>query len=167
MPGTASPSCRRPWPICVEEPSARLLCRCAMPARLRHDAPRWVRGVAALADEGCTPCRSTWLDQHDTFSCPRRSTLTMETYDIILIGSGHNALITAAYVTRAGRSVLVLEKNDRPGGYLRTEEVTVPGFKHDVYAAAHPLFLTGPAFSGPGKDPEAPRFDFVKTAPPT
>src|SRR5262249_37610120 len=147
MPGTASPSCRRPWPICVEEPSARWSCRCAMPARLRHDAPRWVRSVAALADEGCTPCRSTWLDQHDTFSCPRRSTLTMETYDIIIIGSGHNALITAAYVTRAGHTVLVLEKNDRPGGYLRTDEVTVPGFKHDVYAAAHPLFLTGPAYA--------------------
>ncbi|GHO61504.1 hypothetical protein KSC_003960 [Ktedonobacter sp. SOSP1-52] len=40
----------------------------------------------------------------------------METYDIVIIGSGHNALVTAAYLTRAGRSVLVLEKNDRPGG---------------------------------------------------
>lgn len=40
---------------------------------------------------------------------------------------------------RAGRSVLVLEKNDRLGGFVRTEELTLPGFKHDVYAAAHPL----------------------------
>src|SRR5215468_2090922 len=63
MPGTASPSCHRPWPICVEEPSARLLCKCAMPTRLRHEAPRRVRGVAALACEGCTHCRSQWLDQ--------------------------------------------------------------------------------------------------------
>jgi phytoene dehydrogenase-like protein len=91
----------------------------------------------------------------------------METYDIILIGSGHNALITAAYVTRAGRSVLVLEKNDRPGGYLRTEEVTVPGFKHDVYAAAHPLFLTGPAYADLGKDLAARGLTYVNTELPT
>ncbi|MBW7454400.1 NAD(P)-binding protein, partial [Paenibacillus sepulcri] len=62
-------------------------------------------------------------------------------YDVIMIGCGHNALIAAAYLTQAGRSVLMLEKNDRPGGFLRTEELTLPSFKHDVYAAAHPLFL--------------------------
>lgn len=74
----------------------------------------------------------------------------METYDIVIIGSGHNALVTAAYLTRAGRSVLVLEKNDRPGGLVRTDELTLPGFKHDVYSAAHPLFLTGPAYADLG-----------------
>jgi phytoene dehydrogenase-like protein len=104
---------------------------------------------------------------NEKFSCPRRSALTMETYDIIIIGSGHNALITAAYLTRAGRSVLVLEKNDRPGGYLRTEEVTLPGFKHDVYAAAHPLFLTGPAYADLGKDLEARGLHYVNTDLPT
>ncbi len=71
----------------------------------------------------------------------------MKTYDVILVGSGHNALITAAYLVRAGWSVLVLEKNDRPGGLLRTEELTLPGFQHDVYAAAHPLFVTSPAYA--------------------
>ncbi len=71
----------------------------------------------------------------------------MDSYDVILVGSGHNALITAAYLVRAGRSVLVLEKNDRPGGLLRTEELTLPGFQHDVYAAAHPLFVTSPAYA--------------------
>jgi len=91
----------------------------------------------------------------------------METYDILIIGSGHNALITAAYLTRAGRSVLVLEKNDRPGGYLRTDEVTVPGFKHDVYAAAHPLLLTRPAYADLGKDLEARGLHYVNTDLPT
>lgn len=71
----------------------------------------------------------------------------METYDVILIGSGHNALIAAAYLTRSGRSVLVLERNDRPGGLVRTEEVTLPGFKHDVYSSSHPLFLSGPVYA--------------------
>src|SRR5260370_20807789 len=69
----------------------------------------------------------------------------METYDAILIGSGHNALVAAAYLTRSGRSVLVLEKNDRPGGVVRRDGVTLPGFKHDVYSASPPLFLTGDA----------------------
>ena len=38
------------------------------------------------------------------------------TYDAIAIGSGHNALVTAAYLARAGWKVLVLEMGDRPGG---------------------------------------------------
>src|SRR5260221_12007038 len=75
---------------------------------------------------------------------------TMETYDAILIGSGHNALIAAAYLTRSGRSVLMLEKNDRPGGLVRTDELTLPGFKHDVFSASHPLFLSGPAYADLG-----------------
>jgi len=74
----------------------------------------------------------------------------METYDVILIGSGHNALTAAAYLTRSGRSVLVLERNDRPGGLVRTDELTLPGFKHDVYSSAHPLFLTGPVYADLG-----------------
>ncbi len=91
----------------------------------------------------------------------------MQTYDTIIIGSGHNALITAAYLTRAGRSVLVLEKNDRPGGFLRTEELTLPGFKHDVYAAAHPLFLTGPAYADLGEALEARGLRYINTDLPT
>ncbi|MBO7748145.1 NAD(P)/FAD-dependent oxidoreductase [Paenibacillus sp. MWE-103] len=91
----------------------------------------------------------------------------LTTYDVILIGSGHNALIAAAYLTRAGRSVLVLEKNDRPGGFLRTEELTLPGFKHDVYAAAHPLFLTGPAYADFGEALEARGLRYANTELPT
>ncbi len=71
----------------------------------------------------------------------------MSQYDAVMIGSGHNALITAAYLARAGWSVLVLERNDRPGGLVRTEELTLPGFRHDVYSAAHPLLVTGAAYA--------------------
>lgn len=74
----------------------------------------------------------------------------MEKYDAIFVGSGHNALIAAAYLARAGWSVLVLEKNDRPGGLVRTEELTLPGFLHDTYSTAHPLFVTGPAYADLG-----------------
>jgi phytoene dehydrogenase-like protein len=91
----------------------------------------------------------------------------METYDVILIGSGHNALIAAAYLTRAGRSVLVLERNDRPGGLVRTDELTLPGFKHDVYSAAHPLFLSGPVYADFGSALAERGLRYVNTDLPT
>ena len=53
----------------------------------------------------------------------------MKTYDAIIIGAGHNGLVTAAYLAKAGKSVLVLERRDIPGGTLVTEEFE--GFKAD------------------------------------
>ncbi|MCC3778537.1 NAD(P)/FAD-dependent oxidoreductase [Streptomyces sp. UNOB3_S3] len=76
----------------------------------------------------------------------------MRRYDVVVVGSGHNALVTAAYLARAGRGVIVLERNDRPGGLVRTEELTVPGFLHDTYSSAHPLFTTGPAYAELGPE---------------
>jgi phytoene dehydrogenase-like protein len=87
-------------------------------------------------------------------------------YDAVLIGSGHNALIAAAYLSRAGWSVIVLEQNDRPGGLLRTEEL-IPGFIHDVYAAAHPLFVASPAFADLGADLAANGLEYINTDLPT
>ncbi len=69
----------------------------------------------------------------------------MQSYDAIIIGSGPNALVNAAYLTRAGWSVLMLEKNDRPGGGVRTEELTLPGFHHDLYAGFFILFALSQA----------------------
>ncbi|MFD8492343.1 phytoene desaturase family protein [Amycolatopsis sp. NPDC059657] len=89
----------------------------------------------------------------------------MSGYDAVVIGSGHNALVTAAYLARAGWSVAVLEAGDRPGGLVRTDELTLPGFRHDTYSSAHPLFTGGPAFAelGPellalGLDYRRPRY---------
>ncbi|MEV5240749.1 NAD(P)/FAD-dependent oxidoreductase [Streptomyces cinnamoneus] len=76
----------------------------------------------------------------------------MQRYDAIMVGSGHNALVAAAYLARAGWGVLVLEGNDRPGGLVRTDELTVPGFRHDVYSSAHPLFTSGPAYAELGPE---------------
>jgi len=53
----------------------------------------------------------------------------MNKYDIIVIGGGHNGLVSAAYLAKAGKSVLVLERRDIPGGTLVTEEFD--GFKTD------------------------------------
>lgn len=76
----------------------------------------------------------------------------MRSYEAVVVGSGHNALITAAYLARAGWSVLVLERNDRPGGLVRSEELTLPGFLHDTYSTAHPLLLAGPAYADLGAE---------------
>jgi phytoene dehydrogenase-like protein len=91
----------------------------------------------------------------------------METYDIITVGSGHNALVAAALLARAGHRVLVLEKNDKPGGFVRTEEVTLPGFKHDLYATRHPLFLTSKAYGELEADLRARGLEYVNTDLPT
>lgn len=91
----------------------------------------------------------------------------MQQFDAVLIGSGHNALVTAAYLSRAGWSVLVLERNDRPGGLVRTEELTLPGFLHDTYSSAHPLFVTSQAYADLGPELSERGLRYVNTDFPT
>src|SRR4051812_38096904 len=59
-------------------------------------------------------------------------------YDAIIIGAGHNGLVTAAYLARAGRKVLVLERRDVIGGACVTEELW-PGFKVSTAAYVNSL----------------------------
>ena len=65
----------------------------------------------------------------------------MESYDAIIIGSGPNGLVNATYLTKAGWNVLLLEKNEQPGGGAQTAELTLPGFQHDVYAGFFILYM--------------------------
>ena len=87
--------------------------------------------------------------------------------DHIIVGSGINALVCAALLGRKGRKVLVLERNDRIGGCIRTDEITAPGFAHDVMATTFVLFLTGPAHAALGADLARHGLEFCHTATPT
>jgi phytoene dehydrogenase-like protein len=66
--------------------------------------------------------------------------------DAIVIGSGPNGLAAAIRLARAGRSVIVLEAAEHPGGAVRTEELTLPGFRHDTFSSVYPAAVASPVF---------------------
>lgn len=71
-----------------------------------------------------------------------------ERYDAVVVGSGPNGLTAAALLGRAGLSVLVLEADaGELGGGLRTRELTLPGFHHDVCSAVHTMGCLSPVFA--------------------
>ena len=63
----------------------------------------------------------------------------VERLDAVVVGSGPNGLAAAVELARAGRAVRVLEARDTIGGGTRTAELTLPGFRHDVCSAVHPM----------------------------
>lgn len=71
----------------------------------------------------------------------------MDRYDVVIIGAGHNGLVCAAYLLKAGYSVLLLEKRSVPGGAATTEEALpdeAPGFKFNLCAIDHEFIHLGP-----------------------
>ncbi|MDF6046039.1 NAD(P)/FAD-dependent oxidoreductase [Streptomyces sp. JH14] len=68
--------------------------------------------------------------------------------DAVVVGAGPNGLTAAAELARRGFSVEVFEAEETVGGGARTEELTLPGFRHDPCSAVHPLAIGSPAFTG-------------------
>ena len=67
--------------------------------------------------------------------------------DAIVIGSGPNGLAAAIRLARAGRSVIVLEAAEQPGGAVRSEALTLPGFRHDTFSSVYPAAAASPVFA--------------------
>ena len=70
----------------------------------------------------------------------------MQTFDIVVVGGGSNSLTAAAYLAKAGKSVLVLEKNDQCGGGVVSTEIA-PGFIHDPHAGGFYGCVSNPTLS--------------------
>ena len=67
-----------------------------------------------------------------------------DVFDIVVAGAGHNSLVAAAYLAKAGLSCLVLEERPDIGGNTSSEELTLPGFAHDSCSTAHNLIQASP-----------------------
>jgi phytoene dehydrogenase-like protein len=92
----------------------------------------------------------------------------MGPYDAVFVGSGINALAGGALLARAGWRVCVLERNDRLGGAIRTEDgLIVPGYVHEVFSSWHPLFTGSAAYAELKDDLERHGLEYLNTDLPT
>lgn len=71
--------------------------------------------------------------------------------DAIVVGAGHNGLAAAVHLSSRGWRVLVLERQPQPGGAVKTAELTLPGFRHDLYAMNLSMFAGSPFHAEHGK----------------
>lgn len=68
----------------------------------------------------------------------------MSTHDVVVMGAGHNGLVAAAYLAKAGKKVLVLERKPYYGGGVCTRELTLPGYRHDEHSTVHIMLQGNP-----------------------
>lgn len=71
----------------------------------------------------------------------------MERFDAVIIGSGINSLVAGSILAKKGWRVLICERNAQPGGAIKTEMATLPGYTHELLSSWHPLFVGGPAYA--------------------
>lgn len=68
----------------------------------------------------------------------------MSNYDVVVMGAGHNGLVAACYLARAGKKVLILERQEWPGGGVVTREINTPGYRHDLHSSVHIMIQGNP-----------------------
>src|SRR3954471_272265 len=113
----------------------------------KHVENRSSRRRGRRAQRSAAPCSAGTESGH-----PRRvpaENLVVndtETVDAVVVGAGHNGLVAANMLADRGWSVRVLEASDGPGGAVRTEEITAPGFRSDLGSAFYPMGVVSPAF---------------------
>ena len=71
----------------------------------------------------------------------------MKKYDVTVVGAGPNGFAAAILAQQAGLSTVILEAEEKVGGGLRSEALTLPGFVHDIGSAIHPLGVGSPFFN--------------------
>jgi len=91
----------------------------------------FVKGAALVAPLAFTP-----FTVAQTPSAPR--------YDVVIVGAGHNSLITGCYLAKAGFKCLVLEGRPMIGGGTKTAQLTLAGFHHDVCSSIHARIQANP-----------------------
>ena len=91
----------------------------------------FVKGAALVAPLAFTP-----FTVAQTSSAPR--------YDVVIVGAGHNSLITGCYLAKAGFKCLVLEGRPMIGGGTKTAQLTLAGFHHDVCSSIHARIQANP-----------------------
>ena len=70
--------------------------------------------------------------------------MSSHSYDIVAMGAGHNGLVAAAYLAKAGKKVLVLERKSYPGGGVSTRQLNTPGYWHDEHSSVHIMIQGNP-----------------------
>src|ERR1700761_8013581 len=71
----------------------------------------------------------------------------MDAFDAVVVGAGHNGLAAAIHLLARGWSVAVLEAQSEAGGAVKTGELTLPGFRHDLCAMNLSMFAGSPFFA--------------------
>jgi len=73
-------------------------------------------------------------------------------FDAVVVGAGINGLVAAAELAGAGWRVALVDEHDRLGGFIASDELTLPGFTHDTFSSWHPLFMAGGGYATLGAD---------------
>lgn len=90
----------------------------------------------------------------------------MERYDAVVVGGGHNGLVAAIYLARAGWRPVVVERNEELGGAVRSGELTREGVVHDLFATNLNLFLGSPVWEELQDDLARHGFELAHSAKP-
>ena len=92
----------------------------------------------------------------------------MAPFDAVFVGSGINSLAGAALLAKDGWRVCVLERNDWLGGAIKTvDDLTAPGFRHEVFSSWHPLWVGSPAYAELKPDLDRLGLEYLNTDLPT